>query len=82
MDGFDSVTWKRSKREGIMEISCRNDCLACGTTGAFSLRPILAEEQWVGNAVPGREIGPWLWFPSKRWGEGPYSSSVLCAQEF
>lgn len=64
-----------------MEKSCGNNCLACGVAGAFSLRPIFVEEQWVGNAVPGREISPWLLFPSKRWGEGPYSSNTLPVQE-
>ena len=76
MDWFDSVMWKYSKWEGIMEKSCRNDCLACGMRGAFSLCPVFIEEQWVGNAVSDR-ISPWLLFPSKRWGEGPDSSNAL-----
>lgn len=50
--------WKHSKWEGIIEKSCRNDCLACGMTGAFSLCPIFVEEQWVGNTVSDRESVP------------------------
>ena len=41
-----------------MEKSCRSDCLACGMRGAFSLRPVFVEEQWVGNAVSDRESVP------------------------
>lgn len=46
-----------------MEKSCRNDCLACGMTGAFSLYHIFVGERWVGvmlclaeKSVPGSRI--------------------------